>query len=129
MGPGRTARGQNRDPRGPLAVRLRFYCLTRNDLGQALDRHAHACLHGRVMRTTVEITDGQRAALLRLAATRGQKGFSFLVREAIERYLTTEEETEVRRRADAAVHALGTLSEESADHMQETVGRIRRSWR
>jgi metal-responsive CopG/Arc/MetJ family transcriptional regulator len=39
------------------------------------------------VRTTVELTDRQRAALRKLAAERGEKGFSRLVQEAIEHYL------------------------------------------
>jgi hypothetical protein len=39
------------------------------------------------MRTTIELDDVHRAALLRLAAERGEKGFSRLVGEAVEAYL------------------------------------------
>ena len=39
------------------------------------------------MRTTVEITDAQRAELLKLAAQRGEKGFSAVIREALDLYL------------------------------------------
>ena len=51
-----------------------------------LDMHVHACEYG-CMRTTVEITDAQRAGLLELAARRGEKGFSRLVQEAVEAIL------------------------------------------
>jgi len=39
------------------------------------------------MRTTVEITAHQRARLLEMAARRGQRGFSKLVREAIDAFI------------------------------------------
>jgi hypothetical protein len=39
------------------------------------------------MRTTIEITDHQRARLLDLAARRGAKGFSRFVQEALDDYL------------------------------------------
>ena len=81
------------------------------------------------MRTTIEITNEQRARLLELAATRGQKGFSFLVREAIERYLTAEDEAARADRVERALAVLGTLSEEEADRIEETRRRLRDSWR
>jgi predicted transcriptional regulator len=81
------------------------------------------------MRTTIEITDEQRARLLELAARRGQKGFSLLVREAIEQYLAAEREIERRERMDRAVAVLGTLSEDEAERMEETRRRLRESWR
>ena len=81
------------------------------------------------MRTTIEITDEQRARLLELAAARGEKGFSHLVREAIERYLIVEGDSERRRRAEAALSVLGRLPEKAADRMEETRSRLRESWR
>ena len=39
------------------------------------------------MRTTIEITEEQRAELLKLAAIRGHNGFSQLVQEALNEYL------------------------------------------
>ena len=82
-----------------------------------------------IMRTTIEITDEQRARLLELAAARGRKGFSFLVREAIEQYLATEGEAERRRRAEKAIAVLGTLREDEADRLEETRRKLRESWR
>lgn len=79
------------------------------------------------MRTTVELTQSQRARLLKLAAERGEKGYSSLVREAINRYL--DDETDRKSRVEAAVRVLGTLDESSADRMTETARNIRESWR
>ena len=90
------------------------------------------CMYGiycMQMRTTIEISDEHRARLLELAARKGQKGFSFLVREAIERYLVDEGEAERRERAEAALAVLGTLSEKGAKHLQKTRRRLRESWR
>lgn len=81
------------------------------------------------MRTSIEITDEQRARLLELAAIRGRKGFSFLVQEAIERYLATEGATRRRSEADAAIAVLGTLPEEAADRFEETRKKLRETWR
>src|SRR5690606_23745439 len=64
-------------------------CQCHGSRTRRFDLHVHAC-HYALMRTTVEITDEQRVELLRLAAQRGEKGFSGLVREAIARYLEAE---------------------------------------
>jgi metal-responsive CopG/Arc/MetJ family transcriptional regulator len=81
------------------------------------------------MRTTIELPDELRARLLELAASRGKKGFSFLVKEAVERYLVEEDEAERRRRIDRALSVLGTLSDDAADHMEGTRRRLREDWR
>jgi metal-responsive CopG/Arc/MetJ family transcriptional regulator len=79
------------------------------------------------MRTTIELSDSQRAKLLELAAERGAKGFSELVREAIDHYLA--ENAARRTRIDAAIAALGSLSARQAEALDESVRRLRRTWR
>jgi metal-responsive CopG/Arc/MetJ family transcriptional regulator len=79
------------------------------------------------MRTTIEITDDQRAALLSIAASKGLKGFSSLVREALEEYL-------VNRRNDvervAAAHGVrGAIDDEEAEELAAACTRIRSNWR
>jgi metal-responsive CopG/Arc/MetJ family transcriptional regulator len=79
------------------------------------------------MRTTVELSDTVRARLLELAARRGERGFSALVEEAVERYLEDEE-----RRRHQAAHAkavIGTLSEREADELEASVRTLRERWR
>lgn len=79
------------------------------------------------MRTTVEIGHEQRARLLELAARRGEKGFSKLVQEALDHYLA-----EIRRRQEAgraAAAILGTMDDEDAEELRESVRRIRATWR
>jgi len=61
------------------------------------------------MRTTIEIPDRQRARLLELAAQRGEKGFSRLVQEAVERMLAESDSREVRTKAALAVE--GSIAE------------------
>lgn len=79
------------------------------------------------MRTTVEISDEQRAELLKLAALRGEKGFSSLIREALDLYMKQH-----RARRDAVSNALlleGSFSDDEADALQEAVGKLREVWR
>jgi DNA anti-recombination protein RmuC len=79
------------------------------------------------MRTTIEITNAQRAALLELAAKRGEKGFSRLVQQAIDHMLT--EESSRHEQIARALDLAGSFSDRSADALEKAVGRIRGTWR
>jgi hypothetical protein len=78
------------------------------------------------MRTTIEMTEAQRAILLRLAAERGERGFSRLVGEAIDTYVATlgpgRDRLEVGR-------LRGALSEDDARELESRVRALRESWR
>ncbi len=91
-----------------------------------MDMHVHAC-HHRTMRTTIEIPDSQRARLLELAARRGEKGFSRLIQEAVDRLLSEDESRAVRVKAALALE--GSMPDETADELAASVGRIRSNWR
>jgi len=79
------------------------------------------------MRTTVEITDAQRAKLLELAARRGEKGFSAIVRDAIDHYI--EESLGRRDLVNRALQTLGTLDDEAATALERSVRDLRSTWR
>ncbi len=79
------------------------------------------------MRTTIELTDEQRACLLEIAGRRGEKGFSHLVREAVDRYL--KEEASRSEKIVAARSVLGSFSDEEAEAMQDFIRMLRSSWR
>jgi Arc/MetJ family transcription regulator len=79
------------------------------------------------MRTTIEITDSQRAQLLKLAAERGEKGFSSLVQEALDRYLA--EQGSRNDRVAAALKLEGALDLEAGDQLEASVRLIRSTWR
>jgi metal-responsive CopG/Arc/MetJ family transcriptional regulator len=79
------------------------------------------------MRTTIDIPHEQRAKLLELAARRGEKGFSRLIQEALERYL--DEEAEREGKVAAALKVIGSWSEADADELWDDVLRLRRRWR
>ncbi len=79
------------------------------------------------MRTTVEIDDAQRAELLKLAAQRGEKGFSSVIRDALDLYIRQH-----RAKKEAVARALalkGSFSSDEADEMEASVQRLRGSWR
>ena len=71
------------------------------------------------MRTTVEIDDAHRAELLRLAAQRGEKGFSSLIREALDLYMRQHR---ARREAvSKAIDLQGSFGEKEADALEASV--------
>ena len=80
-----------------------------------------------IMRTTVEITDEQRARLLDLAARRGEKGFSKLVQEALDRFMDEVEQND--RRVRDALSVLGKLDEKGARELEGTIEHLRQTWR
>lgn len=79
------------------------------------------------MRTTVEMKAEHRSALLALAASRGQKGFSGVLEEAIEAYLRGDEE---RKKRNEMFHSLaGVLTEDEGNELEREVKAVRASWR
>ncbi len=79
------------------------------------------------MRTTVEIDDAQRAELLKLAAQRGEKGFSSVIREALNLYIRQH-----RAKREAVAQALkleGSFSDAEADALEASVLQLREKWR
>lgn len=79
------------------------------------------------MRTTVEIQDSQRAELMRMAAERGEKGFSRIVQEAIEDYL--EAHRSRREKVGAALACFGSFTDDQAESLRASTKRARESWR
>ena len=79
------------------------------------------------MRTTVEMKTEHRAALLALAASRGEKGFSNVLAEAIEEYLRGDAERKRRLKDFLALE--GSLSKEDADELRRITTELRESWR
>jgi hypothetical protein len=79
------------------------------------------------VRTTVEISDGHRAALLELAARRGLKGFSSLVEDAVASYLAAEAARDDKRRAAAGLR--GALTKRDAQGLRERTAALRDAWR
>lgn len=79
------------------------------------------------MRTTVEIDDVHRAELLKLAAERGEKGFSRLIQEALDLYMRQH-----RARREAVTRALalqGSFTDGEADALDASTRQLRGKWR
>ncbi len=79
------------------------------------------------MRTTVEIDDAQRAELLKLAAQRGEKGFSSVIREALELYI--RQHRAKKRVVAQALELEGSFSDDEADALEASVHKLREAWR
>lgn len=79
------------------------------------------------MRTTIELTDEQRAKLLHEAARRGKKGFSSIIQEAIDEYFAADADRVARRAM--ADRLIGALSDEEAERIKEDIRALRRTWR
>lgn len=76
------------------------------------------------MRTTVEITDEQHLALTALAARRGVRGFSTLVREALDQYLADQRGEDL----DALLSLKGVLSAEEGDAFEQRIAEAWATW-
>lgn len=81
------------------------------------------------MRTTIDLPTDLRARVLALAARRGERGFSRIVQEALERYLREAADPERARRVADALAALGSLPASAAARMRATARGLRRTWR
>jgi metal-responsive CopG/Arc/MetJ family transcriptional regulator len=79
------------------------------------------------MRTTIELKDEHRAALLEIAARRRLKGFSALVEDAVESYLKADADMRTRQRNALALK--GTPSRAEGERLRKKATALRRSWR
>ena len=79
------------------------------------------------MRTTIELKDEHRARLLEIAARRGEKGFSALINEAVEKYLEAADAGEARRKAALALR--GRLGARETSGLRAATAALRESWR
>jgi len=79
------------------------------------------------MRTTIELSNDQRSALHSLAAQKGLRGYSRLIREAVDLYL---KETSKKRKGNHYLLKMGgTWSEEEAHQTKKRLSEIRRNWK
>ncbi|MGK5084431.1 ribbon-helix-helix protein, CopG family [Bdellovibrionota bacterium FG-1] len=79
------------------------------------------------MRTTIELTKEQRAELLRLAAKRGLKGFSYIIQEALDEYL--KQESQKLELIGAALGLKGAFQGKAAEEFEERTQELRSHWR
>ncbi len=88
--------------------------------------HMHACDNENV-RTIIEMKPEHRSRVLELAGSRGEKGFSTVVAEALELYLEAEKD-----RTNAIRNALalrGSINQAEATAILAKTRKIRTTWR
>ncbi len=82
------------------------------------------------MRTTIELDDDVRIALIRRASERGERGFSSLVNEVLRRHFEadapTGTEAEQFERVLRAV--AGSLSDDDAEALLQSIRESRSNW-
>ena len=79
------------------------------------------------MRTTIELSNDHRSSLHSLAARRGLRGYSKLIREAVDLYIQ-----EMTTKEGSAKHLLqmrGTWNKEDAQKFQKKLREIRKNWK
>jgi hypothetical protein len=79
------------------------------------------------MRTTLELNSRHRAELLKLAAERGDKGFSKLVGEALDLYFKAR--AEKWKRAQQALKLQGSFSASEGESLTRSIAKLRETWR
>jgi predicted ATP-dependent protease len=79
------------------------------------------------MRTTIELKPEHRSRLIAIAAQRGEKGFSSVLNEAVESYLSEEAERAARRQR--ALQLRGIMKHKEAAELQKNAAALRASWR
>lgn len=79
------------------------------------------------MRTTIEMKPEHRNRILELAASRGEKGFSAVIGEALDAYLRSQElrTAEIKR----ALKLKGSMSDTEAAELRDETQKIRADWR
>lgn len=83
----------------------------------------------RIMRTTIEIDDRKLRMLRELAARRGEKGYSRLIDEALEAYLTAHTPESPDERWSRLRELEGAWGEEEAERVRERIRESRTRWR
>lgn len=80
------------------------------------------------MRTTIELTENRRTALVKLAADRGEKGFSNLIGQAVDEFLCRHAESERLDRDRRVTAALEAITPEFGEHLYKTLREVRSQW-
>lgn len=78
------------------------------------------------MRTTIEISDYQRSFLAALAAQRGLRGYSEIVREALDLYIAKN--TEGSDLKERVLSMRGSWSGGDADRTRSRLAELRKEW-
>jgi predicted transcriptional regulator len=84
-------------------------------------------MEGRAMRTTIELSDDLIAALHALAVSRGQRGYSKIMEEAVSQYLKKESDRDST--TAALMKMMGSWKPEEASETRKKLEEIRKNWK
>lgn len=79
------------------------------------------------MRTTIEISDRHRSILLSLAAQKGLRGYSGIIREALDHYI--EHQTKVGDAKRDILKMKGTWKAEETKETKSKLAELRENWK
>jgi len=79
------------------------------------------------MRTTIEISDRHRSILLSLAAQRGLRGYSGIIREALDYYV--EHQTKVGDAKRDILKMKGTWKAKETKETRSKLAELRENWK
>jgi predicted CopG family antitoxin len=88
-------------------------------------------MHDGLMRTTIEISDDTLRKLRELAASRGERGYSRIIEEALGVYFgaSLRGPGDNRTREERLRALEGSISDEEAEELKEKIRESRRRWR
>ena len=78
------------------------------------------------MRTTIEISDHQRSALVALAARRGLRGYSGIVQEALDQYIAAQMSGSHLK--DEVLSMRGSWAQSEAEQTRSRLRELREKW-
>ena len=77
------------------------------------------------MRTTIEISDKHRSALLSIAAQKGLRGYSKIIEDAIENYI--KDQDKIARIKNNVISMKGSWGKES-EEIKTNIKELRKNW-
>ena len=79
------------------------------------------------MRTTIEISDKHRSVLLALAAQKGLRGYSSIIKEALDHYIEDQSKTAEKKRKILKMEK--TWNAEETEEFRSNLAELRENWK
>ncbi len=79
------------------------------------------------MRTTIEISDKHRSILLALAAQKGLRGYSSIIKEALDHYV--EDQSKIAEKKRKILKMEKTWKTEETEEVRSNLVELRKNWR
>ncbi len=79
------------------------------------------------MRTTIEISDKHRSILLALAAQKGLRGYSSIIKEALDHYV--EDQSKIAEKKRKILKMEKTWKTEETEEVRSNIVELRKNWK